>query len=72
MNDQLFQRILEFENNIPQAIVSLESLKKEAKYRIDKRYNWKPIGSKNLVDQKTISQLQIHPENVGYYIHLAA
>ena len=65
MNDQLFQRILEFENNIPQAIVSLESLKKEAKYRIDKRYNWKPIGSKNLVDQKTISQLQIHPEKRG-------
>ncbi len=29
MNDQLFQRILEFENNIPQAIVSLESLKKK-------------------------------------------
>ncbi|MGY3777870.1 nuclease domain-containing protein [Isobaculum melis] len=61
----IFQRIQNMIKDIPQAIISLESLKKEAKYKITKHYSWNPIGSKNLVDQKTIWQLQIHPEKRG-------
>lgn len=66
----IFQRIQILERDIPQAIASLESLKKDAKYKISKHYSWKPNGSKNLIDQKTISQLQIHPEKRGFlYTH---
>lgn len=61
----LFRRIKILEKEIPQAIVSLESLKKESKYKIVKHYSWNDPGRKNLVDQKTISQLQLHPEKRG-------
>lgn len=66
----LFQQIQILERDLPKTIISFESLKKEAKYKITKHYSWNPIGSKNLIDQKTISQLQIHPEKRGFlYTH---
>lgn len=62
----IFQRIQNLLEDISQAMISLDSLKNEAKYKISKHYSWKPIGSKNITDQNTIKQMQVHPEKKGF------
>lgn len=58
----LFEKIKYFLEDIPQAMISLENLKKDAKFKIKKEYNWQPIGGKTLIDSKTIKKMQQRPE----------
>lgn len=62
----LFEKIKYFLEDIPQAMISLENLKKEAKFKIKKEYKWQPIGSKNLIDDETIKKMQQRPDKQGF------
>lgn len=43
----------------------IEKLRKEARYKIGKKYNWKPIGAKNLTDSMTIRKMGERPDKRG-------
>ena len=43
----------------------IEKLRKEARYRIGKKYNWNPIGAKNLTDSMTIRKMGERPDKRG-------
>lgn len=62
----LFEKIKYFLEDIPQAMISLENLKKDAKFKIKKEYNWQPIGSKTLIDNETIKKIQQRPDKRGF------
>lgn len=46
-------------------IFIIEKLRKEARYRIGKKYNWNPIGAKNLTDSMTIRKMGERPDKRG-------
>lgn len=43
----------------------IEKLRKEARYKIGKKYNWEPIGAKNLTDSLTIRKMGERPDRKG-------
>lgn len=40
----------------------IEKLKKEAKYKISKKYHWEPLGAKNYIDSVTIRKMGERPD----------
>lgn len=42
-----------------------EKLRKEARYKIGKKYNWNPIGAKNIIDSSTIRKMGERPDRRG-------
>lgn len=40
----------------------IERLKKEAKYKINKKYHWEPLGAKNYIDSVTIRKMSERPD----------
>ncbi|MCD2224512.1 hypothetical protein LAX75_08565 [Listeria cossartiae] len=62
----LWEKIEYFLEDIPQAMIALENLKKDAKFKIKKEYNWQPIGSKTLIDNETIKKIQQRPDKRGF------
>lgn len=43
----------------------IEKLRKEARYKIGKKYSWEPIGAKNLTDSLTIRKMGERPDKRG-------
>lgn len=65
-NLSLFGKINYLLEDIPKVMISLENLKKEARFKIKKDYRWQPIGSKALIDDETIKKMQERPDKKGF------
>lgn len=65
-NLSLFGKTNYLLEDIPKVMISLENLKKEARFKIKKDYRWQPIGSKALIDDETIKKMQERPDKKGF------
>lgn len=43
----------------------IEKMRKEARYKIGKKYTWEPLGAKNLTDSQTIRKMGERPDKRG-------
>lgn len=64
-NGNIWNKIDILLTDITMAKTSLESIKKTAKFSIQKNYSWEPVSIVKTIDLQTIKHYQSHPEKVG-------